>query len=335
MRSSIRTSAIGSGNKLPVLVISGPTASGKSGAVFSLFAPKDGSRPLCPGVGVEVVSADSMQVYRGMDSGTAKPSPGERLLLPHHLVDVLSPSEQFTAGDFVRRADESVREIRGRGRLPVICGGTVFYVKAFINGSPQSPPSDPAIREAVRKDFTERGTAALIEELAAADPVSAERIHPNDVYRLTRAVEVLRASGKALSSFAPPSAPRECYDFLLIALTREREELNARIDKRVAMMFQNGLAREAAALAASGLGPDDPGMQAIGYREFLEAGPGASEEEIMEAVRRDTRRYSKRQLTFLRSIEGFEWYEAEDLAGIAARVNEWIGGFQGLKREMA
>jgi tRNA dimethylallyltransferase len=276
-----------------------------------------------------------MQVYRGMDAGTAKPSLAERRLLPHHLIDALSPSEQFTAGDFVRRADEAVRDAWSRGRLPVVCGGTVFYVKAFIHGSLRSPPSDPAIREAVRKDFEEKGKAALLEELAAADPVSAGRIHPNDVYRLTRAVEVLRASGRALSSFAPPEKRREGYNFLLLALTRGREELNARIDARVGEMFRNGLSSEAGALAASGLGKDDPGMQAIGYREFLEAGPDASESDIMEAVKRDTRRYAKRQLTFLRSLQGFEWFDSGDLDLIAARVNDWLGGIQGLKRDMA
>ncbi len=265
-----------------------------------------------------------MQAYRGMDIGTAKPTPAERALLPHHLVDILSPGEQFTAGDFSRLADEAVAGIAGRGRLPVVAGGTAFYLKAFIEGAPPAPPSDPLIREAVRRDLADKGAGALREELSAGDPESASRIHENDIYRLTRAVEVLRASGKPLASFAPSGEPRDRYDFLLIALERERAELYARIERRVDAMMARGLAGEVRSLVESGFGADAPGMKAIGYAEFLEAGEGAGIDAVADRIKQDTRRYAKRQLSFLRSMKGFEWFGADDEAGVARRVREWL-----------
>ncbi len=327
-KSSTRTCRIGSRNRLPVLVLSGPTASGKSDILFSLFAPADGGPPFIPEAKAEVVSADSMQAYRGMDIGTAKPTPAERALLPHHLVDILSPGEQFTAGDFSRFADEAVAGIAERGGLPVVAGGTAFYLKAFIEGAPPAPPSDPLIREAVRRDLEDKGLNALRDELAAGDPESAARIHENDIYRLTRALEVLRASGKPLTYFSPSGELRSCYDFLLIALERERAELYERIDRRVDAMMERGLADEVRSLVASGFGAGSPGMKAIGYTEFLEAGVGVGIDVVADRIKQNTRRYAKRQLSFLRSMKGFEWFSADDEAGVARRVREWLAGLR-------
>ncbi|MDR2159456.1 MAG: tRNA (adenosine(37)-N6)-dimethylallyltransferase MiaA [Treponema sp.] len=309
---------------VPALVLFGPTASGKTEILNRLFA----DNCLIP---VEIVSADSMQVYRGMDIGTAKPDREERERLPHHLIDIRNPDEQFNAGDFVRLASEACAGIYLRGKLPVVSGGTGFYLKNFIQGLPEAPPSDPEIRRILREEMRERGPAALMEELETADPSSAGRIHLNDHYRLIRALEVHRLTGRPLSSFAPSGAadgkdgkfPRSPFRFLLIALEREREDLYRRIDARCGAMFRRGLPAEVRRLWEAGYGPDDPGMKAIGYREFFtekEPGPASggepgrrpldrcplsSDTALVEAlVARNSRRYAKRQICYAASMPG-------------------------------
>ena len=249
---------------IPVLVLFGPTASGKTNVLMRLFGCVDSK--FCK---AEIISADSMQVYRGMDIGTAKPSAEEISKLPHHLIDICDPGEQFTAGDFVRLADEAATGISRRGALTVVCGGTGFYLKNFITGLPEAPPSDTAIRETLKLELKERGAAALMEELVCCDPVSAEKIHINDEYRLLRALEVLRLSGRPLSSYGVSSPPRPQYRFLVIGLSRPREELYTRIQKRCAAMFAQGLPDEVRRLHGAGYTPRDPGLRAIGYREFF------------------------------------------------------------------
>jgi tRNA dimethylallyltransferase len=289
------------------LALLGPTASGKTEILSRLFAGRD--KP-CSG---EVISADSMQVYRGMDIGTAKPSPAFRAVLPHHLVDIRNPNEQFNAGEFVRLAGVAVRDIAGRGKLPVISGGTGFYILNFVLGLPEAPPSDLAVREALRRELRDRGAVALAEELAACDPVSAGRIHVNDEYRLLRALEVFRLSGRPLSGclrpLPQPGGPAP-YRFLLLCLDRDREDVYRRIDERCARMFREGLPGEVLKLREAGYGPDDPGMRAIGYREFFvpsEDGGFRLSADLpgLEAlVARNSRRYAKRQLTYFASIPG-------------------------------
>lgn len=304
-----------SSTRLKVLVLVGPTASGKTDLLFELFAAGSAAserRFSCP---AEVVSADSMQVYRGMDIGTAKPGPAERARLPHHLLDLLEPSEQYSAGDFVRLADQACAEIAGRGALPVVSGGTGFYVRNFVSGLPSAPASSPELRAAVAADLASRGPASLREELAAIDPASAARIHERDLYRLTRALEITRATGRPLADFAPSPEARGGYDFLVVELSRPREELYARIDRRVELMFERGLPAELEALKARGLGPGDPGMKAIGYREFFE--PGLSLAEVEELVKRDSRRYAKRQETFFSSLPGLRRIEVSGERGVA------------------
>ncbi|MDR2768913.1 MAG: tRNA (adenosine(37)-N6)-dimethylallyltransferase MiaA [Treponema sp.] len=304
----------GASNKLPVCVFFGPTASGKTALLEELFAPPDGA---VPPVQAEVISADSMQVYRGMDIGTAKPPLSLREKLPHHLVDIRNPDEQFNAGDFVRLADEACREISARGRLPVISGGTGFYLKNFICGLSEAPPPDRAIRAALSAELAERGPEPLMAELTERDPESAARIHANDTYRLLRALEVCRVSCRPLGSFAPGKIPRAGYRFLIIGIRRDREELYRRVDARCGEMFRAGLPAEVRRLFERGYTPADPGMRAIGYREFFvgdrsEDGPRLSEdiEGVRTLVARNSRRYVKRQLTFFASIPGVTWISA-------------------------
>lgn len=286
-----------------VLVLIGPTASGKTDLLLELFG--SGARSGLPAA--ELVSADSMQVYRGMDIGTAKPGPHERALLPHHLIDLREPSEQYMVGDFVRLADEACEDISARGRLPIVAGGTGFYVRNFIFGLPASPEADPAVRASVARDLEEKGPDALRAELSAIDPVSAGRIKPRDHYRLCRAVEILRQTGRPQGDFAPATSPRPTWNFLVVELTRPRAEVYARIGARVDAMFEAGLPGEVAGLRASGYGQGDPGLKAIGYSEFLEAEAGGRTcdlASIAEAIKLHTRRYAKRQETFFRGLPG-------------------------------
>ena len=308
---------------IPVLVLFGPTASGKTAVLERLFA-SSGKR-----FEAEVVSADSMQVYRRMDIGTAKPSADLLSRLPHHLIDIRNPDEPFCVGDFVRLADEACSAIRARGRLPVVAGGTGFYLKHFVLGLAEAPPADPAVRAEVREELSRFGAEKLHAELARADPASAARIHLHDEYRLTRALEVFRASGRPLSSYAASSsAGRPAYRFLSISVERERPELYRRIDERARAMFASGLPAEVEALRKAGYGPDAPALRAIGYREFFltdaelsaelpesfpaSGGTGADRLAAIEAlVARNSRRYAKRQITFASSIPGMEPLRAD------------------------
>jgi tRNA dimethylallyltransferase len=331
---------------VPVLVLFGPTASGKTNVLLRLFG-----RGGLFSQKAEVISADSMQVYRGMDIGTAKPSTEEKAQLPHHLIDIRNPDEQFNAGDFVRLAGEAIIDIARRGAFPVVSGGTGFYLRNLIMGLPEAPPSDEAIRATLKQELREKGASALMEELARSDPASAAKIHLNDEYRLTRALEVLRLSGRPLSSFgisganakqvSAASAGEESFRyrcrFLVIGLSRPREELYRRINARCASMFARGLPDEVRRLYEAGYTPHDPGLRAIGYREFfVEEEPGAYRlsQDItgVEALGAQTcRRYSKRQVTFFASMSA-QWLEAgendEDTASRIARfLQEKLEGF--------
>jgi len=294
-----------------VLILFGPTASGKTSVLFELFNSAGGLQ-------AEVVCADSMQVYRGMNIGTAKPSARELALLPHHLIDIRDPSQQFNVGDFVRLADEACLEIAGRGKLPVVSGGTGFYLKNLIMGLSEAPPSNREIREQLKRELKEKGSASLMEELAAGDPVSAGRIHINDEYRLLRALEVFRFCGKPLSSFeASPQRKRNRFRFVIIGISRPREELYRRINMRCADMFRQGLADEVRSLYEAGYTPDDPGLRAIGYREFFTEADGEKGKWILSRdidgvqtlVAQNSRRYAKRQIVFFAGIPGVKWIE--------------------------
>jgi tRNA dimethylallyltransferase len=320
---------------IPVFILFGPTASGKTALLEELFSAE--------GKGLfnqaEIISADSMQVYRGMDIGTAKPTAEERARIPHHLVDIRNPDEQFNAGEFVRLAEEACLAAASRRALPVVSGGTGFYLKNFVLGLSEAPPSDQKIRRELKEELTTRGAASLLEELLRADPVSAGRIHINDEYRLLRALEVYRLTGRPLSSFASPwtSASRGAgmpdrpsignFLFRLIGLRRSREELYRRINERTAAMFRAGLADEVRRLYEAGYTPYHPGLRAIGYREFfvrenaVTGSDAVSEGDAVSwrlsedlagveaLVAQNSRRYAKRQISFFASLPGVKWVD--------------------------
>ena len=265
-----------------------------------------------------------MQVYRHMQIGTAKPAPRERARIPHHLVDVVEPTEQFNAGRFVTEAERLIPEISQRGRIPVVAGGTAFYVTNLLYGLPEAPPVDEAVRERLRRMERDEGRAALYRALSQSDPEAAARIQPNDRYRVMRALEVFQATGRSLFSYRWPRVPRTDMQFLIVGLDRPRADLYARIDRRVDQMFDAGLLAEVTALLGRGLRPTDPGMRGIGYREILEMRRGC---ETIAGVRRRiaqaTRRYAKRQLTFFRSVPGVCWMSPDDRDAIRARLESF------------
>jgi tRNA dimethylallyltransferase len=296
---------------VPVFVLFGPTASGKTAMLEKLFSA--GKKPA-----VEIISADSMQVYRGMDIGTAKPPHEFRAAVPHHLIDILDPREQFNAGEFARRAGEACDSIHERGLLPVISGGSGFYLKSFIQGLPAAPPSNAAMREALLTELKTGGGAPLRSELQASDPESAARIHPNDDYRLLRALEIIRLTGSPLSSFAAQGESSSTkYRFLLIGLEWERAALYRRINERCELMFKAGLAREARDLFNKRYTPRDPGMKAIGYKEFFidnYDGTYRMSEDIhgVEAlIAQHSRQYAKRQITWFKNTPGLTWIKLD------------------------
>jgi tRNA dimethylallyltransferase len=290
------------------LILFGPTAVGKT-AVLASLATHFPDQPF------EIISADSRQVYRGLDIGTAKPTREERSAIPHHLIDILDPRERWDVGRFVEEADRLVREITRRGATPILSGGTAFYLEGYLLGLPDTPRVDDEIRDELQSRLESEGVEPLHAELSRVDPEGAARIHRNDSYRILRALEVFRTSGRPLSSFRPPRERRAGVDATVIGLYRERSDLYRRIDRRVQGMFAAGLPGEVERLIVNGARRDDPGMQSIGYREFFEIGtPPPWDASVLEAtetlIARNPRRYAKRQITFFRRIPAVEWVDA-------------------------
>ena len=288
----------------PVLAVVGPTGVGKTS--FGLR--------LAERFGGEIVNVDSVQLYRFVDIGSAKPTPEEQQRVPHHLVDILPPDEPYTAADFRRDALRAIADIDGRGLVPVVVGGTALYVRALLQGICEAPAADPAFREELVRRAAESGWPALHEELARVDPRAAERIHPNDRVRIERALEVLAVSGRPFSDiqqqhgFAEPS-PRA----LRIGLDIPRELLYERIDRRVLQMLESGWVEEVESLLAQGYDPGLKPLQAIGYRDVVRWVRGELDrEEAVRLIQRDTRRFSRRQLTWFRKEPGTVWCDPRD-----------------------
>ena len=267
-----------------------------------------------------------MQVYRGLDIGTAKPDNSFLKKLTHHLINIIDPDEQFSAGEFVSRSDRLLKEIFQRGKIPIIAGGTAFYFRNFLFGLPNAPPSIPKIREKLIFELKERGLNYLYTELSEVDPVSAERISENDSYRILRALEVFRFTGNPLSSFRIPSILRDNFIPLLIGLKRDRPVLYERINLRVLKMFENGLAAEIKQLLSSGYQKDDPGMKGIGYKEFflMQKCGCYTLNEIIEIIQMNSRRYAKRQITFFKNLPNINWFHPEEIDSISELIGKFI-----------
>ncbi len=310
-----------------LVVIAGPTASGKTALGVELALR----------LGGEVVSADSMQVYRGMDIGTAKPTAEEMRGVPHHMLDVADPWESFSAAKYAAMASACVDDIRRRGKLPIVVGGTGLYIDGLLRGTEYAAaPGDTGLRAALEAEYDRIGGEAFREALRAIDPDRAAQLPPGDKKRLVRAREVYELTGETItahderSRLAPPryTAVKLALDF------RERETLYARIDRRAALMFERGLVGEVEALLAAGVPADSTAMQAIGYKETAEFLAGrCTLPEAVDSVSRKSRQYAKRQLTWLRrdgETRWLRWENAPDME-IARQLSTEISALCAVK----
>jgi tRNA dimethylallyltransferase len=289
----------------PLLVLVGPTAVGKTELSLSV-AEK---------FGCEIISGDSMQVYRGMDIGTAKLPPEERRGIPHHLIDVRDQKEPFSAADFQEACTAAIRDIHGRGRLPFIVGGTGLYVESVCYGYRfQSYGSDEAFRERMSAFAREHGSQALHDRLAEVDPPSARKLHPNDERRIIRALEIYELTGRPLSDLQSQERGDDKtspYRLCLIGLTMDRAELYRRIDVRVDKMLEQGLVKEVSRLLEEGVPRGAVSMQALGYKEIAAYLAGELDyEAAVTLLKRDTRHFAKRQLSWFRHMRDLQWVEA-------------------------
>ncbi|MBO4838575.1 MAG: tRNA (adenosine(37)-N6)-dimethylallyltransferase MiaA [Lachnospiraceae bacterium] len=287
--------------KPAVIVLTGPTAVGKTALSLRLAETLDG----------EIVGADSMQVYRGMDVGTAKATPEERARVPHHLIDVADPSQDFSVAEYVPLAEAALRDILSRGRLPLICGGTGFYIQALLKGLDFSEERESSLRERLRERMEQEGPEALHRELAAVDPAAAAAIHPNNRKRVIRALEYYQETGRRISDLNQAQQTQESpYRVLYLVLDLPREQLYRRIDQRVDQMLAQGLEEEVRSLLAQGVPAGSTAMQALGYKEMREYLEGrCTREEAADRIKLGSRHYAKRQLTWFRREKEAVWID--------------------------
>lgn len=298
-----------------ILVVCGPTASGKTALSIALAKM----------LGGEVVSADSMQLYRGMDIGTAKPTAAEMDGVPHHMLDILEPGEPYSVALYAKRAGEWVEDIRARGKVPIVCGGTGLYIDGLLRGTEFQPlPEDGALRQRLEAQWEARGAEALLTRLREIDPETGARLHPNDKRRILRALEVYECTGEPLSVHDQRSrAQKPRFTAVKLGLTaRERRVLYDRIDRRVDVMLERGLEQEVRALQNAGK-LTGTAAQAIGYKEFAEYFAGERTlEETADLIRQKSRNYAKRQLTWFRRDPGVHWIELEENEGAAEALQK-------------
>jgi len=301
----------------PLVVICGPTASGKT----------DLALRLAEDVPLEVISADSRQVYRAMDIGTAKPTREERVRVPHHLVDVVDPDQDFSVADFVRLGRAAATDIHRRGRLPLVAGGTGLYLQGLTAGLVEAPAGSPELRREFALREEREGAGTLHALLAGCDPESAQRLPESDTVRIIRALEVFELTGRPLSDWQKEHAFRDRpYRVLQIGLSPPREELYARIDRRTRRMFEMGIVEETRALLARGYDPALKSLRTLGYRECQQYLAGESDlETCIEHVQMQTRRYAKRQLTWFRRDDAIIWFESlRDFDKITKLINVFL-----------
>lgn len=304
----------------PVVVVTGPTAAGKSAIAIRLAERFEG----------EIVNADSMQVYRHLDIGTAKPTAADRARVAHHVLDVVLPNVGYSAGRYARDARAAAARIHARHRPVLLVGGTGLYIRAFCEGLLSDAASDPGLRGRLEAEQAEAAAAGdphrLHRRLATLDPDAAARLHPNDARRVIRALELCDATGRAASRV------REAHGFgdrpyriLHLALDPGRERLDARIDLRCAAMIEAGLLQEVRGLHAMGFGPDLRSMQSIGYRHMAPVVAGVDTlVNALEAMQRDTRRFARRQRTWIRGVPDAVWMDPDDEDGITKAVETFL-----------
>jgi tRNA dimethylallyltransferase len=299
--------------KIKLLVIMGPTGSGKSELAVRLAEQVDG----------EIVNADSMQIYWGMDIGTAKPGAEELSRVPHHLLDIVSPDQDFSASDFRREAATAIADIDARGKKSIVVGGTGLYIRALLEGLVDSPTGDPEVRQ----QFAQLPGEELLRRLWEVDPQTASRLHCNDRVRLVRALEVFTQTGRPISSFRSEHGfSGSYYHTLKLAIRVERQELYRRVERRVDQMLEAGLVAEVSSLLAQGYGRELKAMRSIGYKEISAHLAGEiSLSQAVELIKRDTRRYAKRQMTWFGKENDISWLEyPESFATILEHVIQFF-----------
>lgn len=304
--------------KHKAIVVFAPTAAGKTALVTKTF----GQGGLFD-FKAEVVSADSQAVYKYCNIGTAKPTQEECRLIPHHIIDVSEPDKQFGLYEWFLEADKISHWLNQQGKIPVICGGTGFYVRNFILGLPKAPECSPELRQQIQQRMKTQGKEALFAELELYDPEYAKKININDEYRICRALEVFYTSGKPLSSYKTPDVPRSDFDFCTIILNRTKDDLYSRIDLRIEKMFELGLAEEIECLKKMGLGKESPCMKAIGYSEFFDS-ELKNLDQIKEKIKLDSHHYAKKQYTFMRGIPGAVTVDADDIDTFSDVIKKFL-----------
>ena len=299
-----------------LVVVLGPTAVGKSRVAVDLALRFGG----------EVISGDSIQVYRGFDIGADKPTAESRRGVPHHLVDIVGPEVQFTAADFVREALAAARDIAARSRVPVVAGGTGLYLKALLDGLFPEPGRDPAVRAALEAEAREKGLDVLFRRLEAVDPDYARKVRDRDRVRIVRALEVHAATGRPISEhFRATESPVKGRTVVRLGLRLEREELRRRIGDRVDRMFERGFVDEVRGLLARGIPETAPAFRALGYGHVLRHLRGEiGRAEAAELTKTDTRQYAKRQMTWFRKMDGVAWFSPEDRAALEEHVRNGL-----------
>ncbi|MCD6584891.1 MAG: tRNA (adenosine(37)-N6)-dimethylallyltransferase MiaA [Desulfobacteraceae bacterium] len=301
-----------------IVVICGPTGIGKTELSLSLAEAFHGS----------IVSADSMQIYRYMNIGTAKSAAGELRRVPHYMIDIVDPDEPFDAAKFYQEGRQAIAQIYDRHQVPFIVGGTGFYIKALLHGLFEAKSVDPVIINRLGNEADSDGTQALYERLCVCDPEAASRIHVNDAYRVIRALAVFEMSGKPMSEYQQRHGFKESpFDVLKICLFIDREVLYDRINRRVDQMIEDGLLAEVKSLLQKGYSGDLKSMQSIGYRHMVNyINEKNTWDETVYTLKRDTRRFAKRQLTWFRKDTEMIWKAPADADGVMAEVRGFLEG---------
>ncbi len=309
--------------KTPVLAIVGPTAIGKTALSLDVSHTFN----------CEVISVDSMQIYRYMDIGTAKIRPEEMDSIPHHLIDIVNPDEKYDAARFVKDATKAINEIGSRGRVPLLTGGTGLYLKALSEGLFADIPESSEVRNILNQQIDIDGTSKLHEQLREVDPLSAARIHSNDTNRIIRGMEIFIITGKPWSTHLAEQKtgmPKGIVQNILqLGLTSDRHILYDRINLRTSIMIEQGLEHEVQELLKMGYKSDLHSMNSIGYRHMLNYMNSVwSFSKMIEFLQRDTRRYAKRQYTWFNKIKGLEWFEVNNISGIKSRIDHWLSALK-------
>jgi len=306
-------------DKNTIIAVAGPTAVGKTKFAIMLAQAFDG----------EVVSCDSMQLYKYMDIGSAKPTPEEMAMARHHLVDLIDPREEFSVAQYQKLAKDAIRDVFSRGKTPVISGGTGLYLNSLLYDMDfSSVPEDDTYRNELTEIAEKQGPEALHEMLQQQDPQAAEKIHPNNVKKVVRALERLKEGEGKVRQFSDISEETKDYNVILIGLTRDRAELYDRINRRVELLMDAGLLEEVTQLHDMGLTKENISMKGIGYKELMDYLEGRyTLEEAVETIQKNTRHYAKKQLTWFRRYDKMKWFNISDHHSdedAAGEIREWL-----------